>query len=265
MTADLAVVAPGVPLLTEAPAGRHFAQLHRNSDLLVEAAGVFLEAGLRRDTGIVIIAVPEHTEPLLRQLEAGRLHAEAMRQSGQLAVVDAEAALGEFLHNGSPDWSDFRAGMGGLLERLQAFGRGTRVYCELADLLWRDGRSHAAIRLEEFWTALGRLVPFSLYCTYMLDPQHEDSYTGPLEEIGRTHSDILGTVEDARFGEALDAASQELYGIPLSKMIGFSAAEDGERRFPSGQRTMLWVRRNLPSSSAPMLERAHQYYHQATV
>lgn len=94
----------------------------------------------------------------------------------------------------------------------------------------------------------------------MLDPHCEESYSGPIEELGRTHTDLLATPEDQRFGAALDAAGRELFGIALSQMAGFAAGHEGERRFPSGQRTMLWVRRNLPSSSAAVLERARRYY-----
>jgi len=82
-----------------------------------------------------------------------------------------------------------------------------------------------------------------------------------LEEIGRTHSDILGTADDERFRDALDSASRDVFGVPLSEMVGFSRDhQDGEKRLPSGQRTMLWVKRNLPSASAAVLERARRYY-----
>ena len=64
-----------------------------------------------------------------------------------------------------------------------------------------------------------------------------------------------------RFRVALDSASRDLFGVPLSQMVGFSRKRDsGEQRFPSGQRTMLWVTRNLPSASAAVLERARRYY-----
>ena len=44
-------------------------------------------------------------------------------------------------------------------------------------------------------------------------------------------------------------------------MVEFSSHnQEGERRFPNGQRTMLWVKRNLPSASAAVLERARHYY-----
>src|SRR6266540_3933007 len=141
-------------------------------------------------------------------------------------------------------------------------GRGTtRVYSETVNLLWQEGKQEAAIRLEEYWNELARQYPFSLFCGYMLDVHHDRTYAGPLEEIGRTHSDMIGTADDERFRVALDAASRDVFGVPLSQMVGFSSNNhEGERRFPSGQRTMLWVKRNLPSASTDVLERAHRYY-----
>jgi hypothetical protein len=100
---------------------------------------------------------------------------------------------------------------------------------------------------------------FSLYCGYTMDTHCEKSYAAPLEELGRTHSDIVGTPEDEQFGVALDRASKEIFGISLTQMAGVSR-QDGARRFPTGQRAMLWVKRNLPMSTAQLAERARQYY-----
>jgi hypothetical protein len=169
------------------------------------------------------------------------------------------------MRNDVPDWNDFRQAIGGVFERIRAFGRGTtRAYGELVNVLWQEGKQQAAIRVEEYWNELARMYPFSLFCSYMLDVHHDHSYNGPLEEIGRTHSDIVGTPEDERFRVALDAASRDVFGVPLSQMVGFSRHNhEGELRFPSGQRTMLWVKRNLPSASAAVLERARRYYEES--
>jgi len=122
-----------------------------------------------------------------------------------------------------PEWEDFRRAMGAIFERVRAFGRGTtRAYGETVNVLWHEGKQDAAIRLEEYWNELTRLYPFSMFCSYMLDVHDDHAYAGPLEEIGRTHSDILATAEDERFRVALDAASRDVFGVPLSEMVGFS-------------------------------------------
>jgi len=248
-------------LLVEAPVNRHFAQLQRDSQALTEPVTLYVETGLRRGNGVVVIATRENTERLLASLRKSDLKWGKFLKSGQLELHDAELMLRKFMRDDMPDWDDFRRALSAVFERVRAFGRGTtRTYGELVNVLWQEGKQEAAIRLEEFWNELARLYPFSLFCSYVLDVHHDHSYEGPLEEIGRTHSDILGNAEDERFREALDAASRDVVGVPLSQMVVFSPLHDGERRFPSGQRTMLWVKRNLPSASAAVLERARRYY-----
>lgn len=253
---------PVSELLIEAPANRHFAQLHRDPAALTDAVTLYMEIGLRRGNGVVVIASPEHTDLFLDRLRTDELDPGAFLKSGQLELHDAELTLRKFMRNDMPDWEDFRHAMASIFERVRAFGRGTtRAYGETVNLLWQEGKQEAAIRLEEFWNELAQSYSFSLFCGYMLDVHNEHAYTGPLEEIGRTHSDIIGTPEDERFRAALDAASRDVFGVPLSEMVGFARPRDsGEQRFPSGQRTMLWVKRNLPSASGAVLERARRYY-----
>jgi hypothetical protein len=249
-------------LLIEAPVNRHFAQLHRDPQALTDAVTLYLQTGLRRGNPVVVIASPVHTERFLARLREEELDPATFLKSGQLELHDAELTLRKFMYKDTPDWEDFRRAIGSVLERVQAFGRGTtRAYGEMVNVLWQEGRQAAAIRLEEYWNELARLYPFSLFCSYMLDVHHDHTYSGPIEEIGRTHSDMIGTADDERFRVALDAASRDVFGVPLSQMVGFSRHNhEGERRFPSGQRTMLWVKRNLPSASAAVLERARRYY-----
>jgi len=174
-------------------------------------------------------------------------------------VLHADRILEQFLEHGLPEWADFRSVLGPMLSRLQPFGRGIRIYSELANTLWNGGHTDAAVRLEDFWNALGAAYAFALYCGYTMDTQCEHSYERPLEELGRTHSEILGTPEDEQFGAALDRASKEIFGIALTQMAGVTR-QDGARRFPSGQRTMLWVKRNLPMSTTQLVEKARQYF-----
>lgn len=249
-------------LLIEAPVNRHCAQLHRDAQALTDAITLYVQTGLRRCNSVVVIASPVHTQLFLTRLRADGLDPGRFLKSGQLELHDAELTLRKFMRNDMPDWEDFRRAMAAILERVRAFGRGTtRVYVEMVNLLWQEGKQEAGIRLEEYWNELARLYPFSLFCGFMLDVHHDQAYNGPLEEIGRTHSDILETADDERFCVALDAASRDVFGVPLSQMVGFSQRRDsGEQRFPNGQRTMLWVSRNLPSASGAVLERARRYY-----
>ena len=246
-------------LLTEAPAGRHLAQLHRDADALGESVFEFLEAGLRRGNSVLIAAGSRRSDEILGRLTAGKFHPKSLSDSGQLAVLDAEPLLEQLMADGAPEWAAFRSRVAPVLSRLQPFGRGIRIYSELANTLWSAGKTDAAVRIEDCWNALAGAYPFALFCGFTLDTHCEHSYAGPLEELGRTHSDILGSPEDERFGVALDRASKEVFGISLTQMAGVTR-QDGARKFPSGQRTMLWVTRNLPMSTSQLADKARQYF-----
>jgi len=255
-----------VTLLVDAPAGRHFAQFHRDTegqdrrrDTLTESAITFVEAGLQRGDSVLIIAAAAQRDRLFERLVRGKFRPQSLRDPGQLSVLDAGELTARLVAGGPPEWAPFRNALAPALSRLQPSGRSTRVYSDLANGLWQAGNTAAAIQIEDFWNVLAGTYEFSLYCGYTMDTQSESSYAGPLEELGRTHTDILGTPDDEQFGVALDRASKDIFGISLTQMAGVSRQE-GARRFPSGQRTMLWVKRNLPMSTAQLAERARQYF-----
>lgn len=251
-------------LLVDGPSGRHFAQFHRDADALTESAFVFLEAGLRRSSSLLVIAGAEQKDRLFARLAASQLDPQALCDSGQLAVLDAAALIEQFVRDGVAEWAGFRGTISPILTRLHPQDRRTRIYTEMANVLWERGNTQAAIRLEDFWNAMAAVYRFALYCGFRMDTQSESAYVGPLEELGRTHAEILGTPEDELFGVALDRAAKEMFGIALTQMAGLSR-QDGARRFPSGQRTMLWVKRHLPNSTVQLAERARHFYNNGNV
>jgi hypothetical protein len=253
------VVTPPLRFLADAPSGRHIAQFHREPDALVESVFAFLEAGLRRDNSLLIIASADQVDRLFDRLSVSRFQPQSLRISGQLAVLDSTRLLEHVAVSERPEATEFQRAVVPALMRLQPSGRGVRVYSAIANTLWETGNTDLAIRLEDSWNTLAGSHPFSLYCAFTMDTQSENSYAAPLEELGRTHSDILGTTEDEQFGVALDRASKEIFGVPLTQMAGVTR-QDGARRFPSGQRAMLWVKRNLPMSTGPLAERARHYF-----
>src|SRR2546423_15672902 len=98
-------------LLIEAPVNRHFAQLHRDPQALTDAVTLYLETGLRRGNGVVVIATPGHADRFLNRLRENDLDPGVFLKSGQLELHDAELTLRKFMHNDVPDWQDFRRAM----------------------------------------------------------------------------------------------------------------------------------------------------------
>src|SRR5688572_12994761 len=116
-------------LIIDAPVGRHFAQLHRDSDGLTRSVTRFVEAGLRRGAGVVLIATPVHTESVSEHLRLVNIEPEPYRRSGQLSMYDAAETLERFMRSGMPQWNEFRRVVGTALETAASFSRGaTRAY-----------------------------------------------------------------------------------------------------------------------------------------
>src|SRR5229473_3732408 len=94
-------------LLVDAPAGRHFAQFHRDTegqdrrrDTLTESALAFVEAGLRRGDSVLVIAGTEQRDRLFEHLAAGEFRPQSLRDLGQLSVLDAGQVTAQFIDGG---------------------------------------------------------------------------------------------------------------------------------------------------------------------
>lgn len=250
-------------LLVNAPVGRHFAQLHRDAEGLAGSVSLFVEAGLKRRSGVVIIAAEPTRAILLDKLRAANLDIEGGQRTGQLRLFNAETLLRQFMRNDLPDWGQFKQTIEPILEGSREFGFGSlRAYGEMVNLLWREGREAAAIRVEEYWNDLAGLYPFSLFCGYIVNLQRPETYCGRLHEIGRTHTNVVSNEDDEEFRRALEDASKDIFGVSLPELIRSTGYEDkpGGNRLPLAQQTMLWIHKNIPNSSATVLERARSYY-----
>ncbi len=252
-------------LLIEAPAGRHFAQLHKDPQVLADAVGIFVETGLLRGEAVILVAPADRIPAYLQRVHATNKPVEIWQASGQLKVLDGHALLSRIMKDpdAMPVWEEFRESIGQTLKSTASRGwRSVRVYGEMVNDLWRAGHTAAAIRLEEYWNELARLYQFCLFCGYHVDCMNETAYSNPLHEIGRTHSDILATGEDTSLWAALNTAGKEILGIPLSQMLIYSGSEGqpGERKLSRGHQAMLWIQRNMPDAMSSVLKRTREIH-----
>lgn len=248
-------------LLTEAPVGRHFAQLHKDAQALANSVSLFIATGLRRGDAVIVVAPASRNNMYLARLSKDER--ETWARSGQLALFDSQAMLNRIMLGGMPEWAEFRATVGPVIEKAKRCGGpNTRVYGEMVNDLWRAGNTAAAIQLEEYWNQLARLYKFCLFCGYQMDSLDERSYATPLADIGRTHSDILQSLDDESIYRALDVASGDILGIPVSRVIGCNECrqDEGEQKLSQGQQAMLWLQKNMPNSIPQILVRARKIY-----
>ena len=77
------------------------------------------------------------------------------------------------------------------MERAQG-GRATtivRAYGEMVDVLWQQGRTDVAIRVELLWNLLATSYGFDLLCGYSMGSFYKQ--TERLDEICRHHTRIV--------------------------------------------------------------------------
>src|SRR5687768_2304594 len=146
----------------------HAVQFYESDAFLVTTVASFLTPGLRNDERMVVIATPEHRQAFVAHLP----HPEVERalEDGRLMMLDARQSLARFMVGGMPDPDLFRNFITGVISALQDGSQRARIraYGEMVDLLWRDGNSRAAIRLEELWNDAGNEHAFALLCAYVM-------------------------------------------------------------------------------------------------
>ena len=175
----------------EAPA--HAVQFYESETFLMDTVGRFLAAGLLAGERVLVIATGRHREGFLRRLESvGGL---AALDSGQLLMLDARDFLARIMVGDAPDGDLFHDLVLRVIASIPtAHGSGrVRAYGEMVDVLWREGNSRAAIRLEELWNEARTVHSFSLLCAYAMGNFYREGDGVRFMEVCHNHSHVSPT------------------------------------------------------------------------
>jgi hypothetical protein len=182
----------GAAFLAEPPEHSHAVQFYDDDEFLFDAVGRFLAAGVKAGDRLVVIATEPHRAGFMKYLEPHNGHAAI--ESGQLLILDARHMLAKFMVGGMPDPDLFRDALSRVMTQLRETGEGrVRAYGEMVDLLWRDGNSRAAIRLEELWNDAGKEQTFSLLCAYVMNNFYKQGDSETFMAVCRNHSHVIPT------------------------------------------------------------------------
>ncbi|MEO7332292.1 MAG: ATP-binding protein [Minicystis sp.] len=183
----------GTTFLEEPRPNSHAVQFYETDAFLVDAVGRFLGAGLRAGESIVVIASDAHAKDFMDHLES--LGGARAMESGQLVMLDAQETLAKFMVGDMPDHDLFMTVINVVITCIQKRHPGARLRCygEMVDLLWREGNSRAAIRLEELWNELREAQSFVLLCAYVMGNFYKEGDAAQFMEVCRTHSDVIST------------------------------------------------------------------------
>jgi DcmR-like sensory protein len=170
---------------------RHAVQFYGSDDSLFSTVAGFLSEGLVAGQPALLIATAPHRAAIIEQLTGRLVDVAAAQGRGELVLLDAHETLSTFMTADAPDAELFEREIGGVIERT-LHGRARtvlRAYGEMVDVLWKEGRTEAAIKLEILWNKLALKYSFSLMCGYAMGNffKKAEQY----QEVCRQHTHVL--------------------------------------------------------------------------
>jgi hypothetical protein len=174
----------------DVPGHFHAVRFYESKASLCRTVADFLGEGFALGEPALVIATPEHRDALLAELRSRHFDVDKVQAAGDLIVLDARTVLATFMVDGMPDASLFKTHVPAAIDRL-CRGRKActiRAYGEMVDVLWQDGRTAAAIRLEMLWNQLATTHDFSLLCGYAIGSFYKDA---GMREICDQHSHVI--------------------------------------------------------------------------
>ncbi|PYS33273.1 MAG: hypothetical protein DMG14_32190 [Acidobacteria bacterium] len=190
-------------------------QFYETESSLAEAVTRFLMPGLELGHPIVIIATPEHVEAFLSRFAIEGIDIGKARDSHQLILLDASDTLSRFMIGDLPDANRFKEAIGRVLEesRDRHGDLAVLAFGEMVDILWREGKTEAAVRLEQLWNELATLHSFRLYCAYAMNGFYKQT-PAEFQAICAQHSRVIATEHSVQTGRS-DAALLQQRSLAL--------------------------------------------------
>ena len=170
----------------------HAVQFYRHEDSLFTTVAGFLSEGLVTHQPAVVIATLPHRAAIEEHLCGRLINCAKARRDGDLVMLDAEETLGQFMIGDEPDEASFETNVGVII-RQAVEGRGralARAYGEMVDVLWKQGRTDAALAVEILWNKLIVKHGFALLCGYSMG--HFYKQPRQLERVKSHHTHVLG-------------------------------------------------------------------------
>jgi MEDS: MEthanogen/methylotroph, DcmR Sensory domain len=179
--------------MTQQATNYHAIQFYPDGESLSRTVADFLICGLLSGEPAIVIATPSHTSLIRRQLTERGFDADQLRRTGELQLFDAKKMLSAFMVNNMPDPLLFRSNAGDVIDRL-CVGRKPcpiRAYGEMVDVLWQEGNSKGALRLENLWNQLASTYDFKLLCGYAAGHFNEETRSAQYRAVCEQHSHII--------------------------------------------------------------------------
>ena len=145
----------------------HAVCFYEDSPSLARTVARFIGEGLAASQAAVIVATASHSACIRDQLTAMGVDSQERIEHGELLMFDADEVLNRLMVGNRPDAERFQDTINPILDRAAGSRmRLVRIYGEMVDVLWSNGREDAALSLETLWHQLIAGRKCSLLCGY---------------------------------------------------------------------------------------------------
>lgn len=151
-------------------AGQHDVLFYSADRIFLESVNRFVGTALKSGNAAIVFATKEHRDILLQELKAQGVDADALIQQGAYISLDAADTLSTFMINDWPDEVRFFQGFNNLIDSASRASKvkdpHVAVFGEAVALLWAEGKTKAAIRLEQLGNELAQIRNVEILCAY---------------------------------------------------------------------------------------------------
>ena len=177
--------------MTHGATHNHIVDFYADHDRLAARVADYVFEGVQAGDRILVIATREHWNAIAADLITRGLDVTGLRDAHRVTTLDAHDTLAAFMTNGMPDADRFDATVGNAVaqcrQTLEPPAR-LRAWGEMVDVLWREGASAAAVRLEELWNQLMSRHEFTLLCTCGVEGFSDNPAL--VERVFASHSEV---------------------------------------------------------------------------
>jgi KaiC/GvpD/RAD55 family RecA-like ATPase len=175
----------------------HAVQFYDSETSLYTTVAGFLGQGLVDGQPAIVIATESHRDAILEHMKGRLIDVDEAQRFGDLVTLDARQTLSLFMVDDMPDAELFDSSVGRLITdllRMRSKHTMIRAYGEMVDVLWKEGKAEAAIRLEMLWNKLAATYGFALLCGYAMGSFYKETLR--FEEVCRQHTHVIPAAAD---------------------------------------------------------------------
>ena len=177
----------------------HSVQFDEDDAVLLNDLTQYVGTALSAGDSAIVIATEAHRNALADRLAAAGFDLPSVVTEGRYIAIDATHTLTQLIVDDRLDPSRFQDLVGRLISQLASAARGpdrrVAAFGEMVALLWQDGKTEAAVELEQLWNGLADTQGFELRCAYPIELLSGDANTESIRLICGERSDILPSAQ----------------------------------------------------------------------